>query len=389
MRVLVIMPSIPLQGMERSTLKIAAALKAGGAQVRMVLEERWATATHAAAAALGLDVVKIPHAPGPARTFNPLRWLRDRLAWGRCAARVAAIEREFAPTHIYVTNLSFFLLSLRAIRASAACVVFRLPNPPDANLRGLRRMFANYGWRHRVLPNCDAVVCNSDYTAGLVRALGAGGPAPQVIRNMVTRPPAQGASDAPRLEPGRFHAVYMGRIRPEKGVGLLLEAALALARELPDVDFHLAGEKAWRNPFATDWERRLQQAGMARRIRLLGEIEDVPGLVAQAQVHVCPSVSRNESFPNAVLEAKSQGVPSIVFPVAGLPEAVTHGGDGHVCGEITAASLAEGIRALYADRERCRALGRQAKASLTRYDDALIGEQWRALYRGCTRRRSA
>jgi glycosyltransferase involved in cell wall biosynthesis len=175
----------------------------------------------------------------------------------------------------------------------------------------------------------------------------------------------------------------MGRLRPEKGVDALLEAALILVRDLPDIDFHLAGEKAWRNPFAAAWERRLAQAGLAQRVRLHGEIEDVPGLVAQAQVHVCPSVSRNESFPNVVLEAKSQGVPSVVFPVAGLPEAVTHGVDGLVCRASTPGALSDAIRSLHAERGRANELGLRARESLAHYDDGRIGAQWRALYMEC------
>ena len=38
-------------------------------------------------------------------------------------------------------------------------------------------------------------------------------------------------------------------------------------------------------------------------------------------MHVCPSLSAGDSFPNVILDAKKAGLPSVVFPTAGLPEA--------------------------------------------------------------------
>src|SRR5581483_11951374 len=111
-----------------------------------------------------------------------------------------------------------------------------------------------------------------------------------------------------------------------------------------------------------------------------GVIEDVFGLLAGCDLHVCPSVSANESLPNVILEAKAARLPSIVFPTAGLREAVTHLQDGYVCPEPSHQALYEGIRYFLEHPEAATAMGHAARQSLERFSRERAAEEWASVF---------
>ena len=122
--------------------------------------------------------------------------------------------------------------------------------------------------------------------------------------------------------------------------------------------------------------RRNAEAGLSDRIRFLDHISDVGGLLEKADLHVCPSISSGESFPNVVLEAKHAGLPSVVFPTAGLPEAVVHGSEGLVCSGSSSKELAEKIEQYVLSPSLCRQHGTAARQSLRRHDEERITDDW-------------
>jgi glycosyltransferase involved in cell wall biosynthesis len=387
MRVLAVMPSIPLQGMERANIQIMRLVRERGAHVLFVTEATYGQRVQAAVEDSGCASTSVPVLRNFEErlhlTWRPRETLRVANAWARAARRLGAICREYRPTHIYVTNFTFFLYALPAIARARVPVVFRLPNPPGIEGRGIRRAVRASLWK-LVVAMSDMIVCNSQYSLERLRALRLAPRRARVIYNCVPerRP---GGGDAPAVDMGRFNVAYLGRIRPEKGVGELFEAAVRITREFPHVDFLLAGEYAWRNEFAASLRDRIGQARLEGRVRLLGEIEDVPGLLDRSHLHVCPSRSEGESFPNVVLEAKSRGVPSVVFPAGGLPEAVTHLVDGYVCVAPTSNALATGIQ-FFIEHEPARlAMGRAAERSLDRYARDVIRAQWAEVFQAVDR----
>src|SRR5207247_3666306 len=132
-----------------------------------------------------------------------------------------------------------------------------------------------------------------------------------------------------------LNVAFVRQIREVKGVRELVETACRIAVERHDVDFYLAGDYSWQNAFATGLMNDIRAKGLDHRIRFLGEINDVPQLLEQCDLHVCPSVWE-EPFGLVVLEAKTQGIPSVVFPSGGLKETVQHQVDGYICADKTA-----------------------------------------------------
>src|SRR5439155_6994691 len=384
-RILVVMVSIPVQGMERANLQIFKMMRERGAEVLFVTEQ-----THGARVRREVERIGCRWAMTPFMTSfgerlhltkNPGEMAVVVRAWAKAAWNLRRIHKEYQPTHVHLTNLSSFLYSLPALRRAGQSIVFRLPNPPDLNLSGYKKKLHLWIWRRCVSTLCDVIVCNSRFALSVLQDVGVAAYKTRVIPNCLAERVCAGKSDAPVVKSDRFNVIYLGRIRPQKGVKELFDAALRMTADRRDVDFYFAGEYHWKNPFAEGLIREVETRNLGSRIQFTGEIEDIFGLLRQCHLHVCPSVSAGESFPNVVLEAKSQGLPSVVFPTAGLAEAVTHLVDGYVCSEKSARELYDGIRYFLEDAGALKEAGEAARQSLEKFSRERVAEEWAALFK--------
>jgi glycosyltransferase involved in cell wall biosynthesis len=162
---------------------------------------------------------------------------------------------------------------------------------------------------------------------------------------------------AAKTEPGG-PVVYIGRLWPEKGVDVLIEAVGRLAA----VELLLVGEGPERP--------RLEALAAARapgRVRFLDWLprDDALRLVRSAAVVAVPSRSQ-ENQPLVVLEAFACGVPVVTTDLGGLPELIEPGADGEVVPADDPGALAAALEGLLADRDRAFAMGRAARAKAER-----------------------
>src|SRR5574341_2156208 len=306
-RILIIMPSIPVQGMERANLQIMKMIRERGADALFITESIYGERVRHEVEQIGCHWVTAPFESKLHFAKKPFEICIVLRAWSKAAWQINRIYREYNPTHIYVTDLNYVLYALPVLWWVRQPVIFLLPNPPDTSLRGKKRRLSDWLWRFLVVPVCDRLICNSQYTYRQLQEIGVSTEKVRVIYNCVPERRASQESDAPRVRPTHFNIVFLGRITRSKGVQELFEAARQLVCERDDVDFYLAGEYQWKNPFAEALMEHVLAERLESRIRFTGQIEDVSGLLAQCRLHVLPSVGSGESFSNAVLEAKSQG----------------------------------------------------------------------------------
>ena len=115
-----------------------------------------------------------------------------------------------------------------------------------------------------------------------------------------------------------------GRFSPEKGFGVLVEAAAATsAAENPAAGVVLFGE----GPLRAELERRIAEQGLRGRVVLPGFRTDLDSLIGGADVVVLPSYT--EGLPNVALEASAAGVPVVATAVGGnRAEAIANGVNG-------------------------------------------------------------
>jgi glycosyltransferase involved in cell wall biosynthesis len=164
----------------------------------------------------------------------------------------------------------------------------------------------------------------------------------------------------------------VARLAPQKGLPLLLDAMQLLVSDRTQLQCVIAGD----GPMRQALQARVEATRLP--VRLLGRRDDVPDLLAAADVAVCPSVW--EGQPLVVQEALRLGVPLVATDV---------GGTAQVAGQAAVlvpygdpAALAAAVRGLLQDPHRRQHLaiaGRGRAAALPTDDDAL--DQVRRIYR--------
>jgi glycosyltransferase involved in cell wall biosynthesis len=166
---------------------------------------------------------------------------------------------------------------------------------------------------------------------------------------------AEDPMPALRSAPGDY-ALFVGRLSPEKGIDVLLDA---YATGHPGVPLLIAGD----GPMRPQLERRLEGSDLGERVRLLGQ-QDRPALsalLAGARCLVLPS-RWYEGFPMVVLEAFAHGVPVMASQIGGLPEIVQAGHNGWWVGPGDSAAWSEALAQAASDPDAAMRLGKSARA---------------------------
>jgi sugar transferase (PEP-CTERM/EpsH1 system associated) len=146
----------------------------------------------------------------------------------------------------------------------------------------------------------------------------------------------------------------VGRLSPEKGHEVLIEALKRLKADLPGLSAVVAGD----GPLRGEVHRVLRAKGMEGTMRLLGYREDVPALLAAMDIFVLPS--HREGMPLALLEAMAARLPVIATNVGGCREVIVNGKNGFLVPPARPDMLAEAIRCLANKAELRRSFGDEA-----------------------------
>ncbi len=192
--------------------------------------------------------------------------------------------------------------------------------------------------------------------------------------------PAADRGSAPPLPPA--YLLFAGRIAPNKGLGLLLEAMAMLPADarLPLV---LMGK---------DWGTRSEIERIARRLRLEGALRwlsYVPDPRAWREVFrgaralVLPS--EWEAYGLVLLEAMAAGTPIVATSVGGVPEVLEGGTAGRLVPYGQPAALAQAILDALEKPEPTRAMVERARERVRGLDWSLSVERLRTLYREVVR----
>ena len=152
--------------------------------------------------------------------------------------------------------------------------------------------------------------------------------------------------------------VDVARLAPIKGHNVLLEAMAAVAPEMPGARLVLVGEAWSGQPEAL--MRQADALGLSGSVVFAGRREDVPVILAEADVCVSSSVGSEENS-RAVSEYMAAGRPVVATAVGVVPELVADGTTGVLVRPGDAGALARGILAVLADPERADRMGRAGR----------------------------
>lgn len=121
--------------------------------------------------------------------------------------------------------------------------------------------------------------------------------------------PARPGSNRPRI---RFGSV--GRMVPAKAHSILLQAFARIAPLLPESELHILGD----GPCRAEIAQMASTLGLAHRVMLPGASRDVAGFLSTLDVFVLSSI--DEGLPISLMEAMAAGLPIISTRLPGLTE---------------------------------------------------------------------
>lgn len=180
----------------------------------------------------------------------------------------------------------------------------------------------------------------------------------------------------PEPASGPIRALFIGRLVRYKGVDILLRAL----ERVPDLRLDIVGT----GPEAPRLRTLAQALAVTDRVRWYGEYpdEDIPRRMAESHFLVLPSVTSEEMFGLAAVEAMAAGRPVITTDLpSGVREVNSHGHTGLVVPLRDPDALAQAMSKLAADpglRAKMGAAGRAEVAA--RFTRRQMAEAHIALY---------
>lgn len=168
------------------------------------------------------------------------------------------------------------------------------------------------------------------------------------------------------LDPDAVLIGCFGRVREQKGVDLLVQAGLRLLPDRPRAQILFTGRiTPEHRGFADDLQARIAAAGLADRIRFLGELP-WDRLVAHYQaLDLFAAPARWEGFGLTPLEAMACGVPAIGSRVGAYEALIRDGQTGSIVDTGDAGSLTDALARWLDDDAARAAAGRAARAHVT------------------------
>ena len=149
--------------------------------------------------------------------------------------------------------------------------------------------------------------------------------------------------------------IVAGRLEPQKGHRVLLDALPSVLREFPRARLVCLSDGSLR----AELERQTDHLGLKAAVRFVGYQPDVRGWLALADLSVLPSFY--EGLPLAAVEAQAMQKPVVATAVDGTPEVVLEGKTGFVVPPGDPVRLAEAICRLLRDPELRQRMGRAGR----------------------------
>lgn len=234
--------------------------------------------------------------------------------------------------------------------------------------RKLRLMFTSAAQRHHkgftrwLIRRMEAVVATSDRAKSYLHV-----PA-TVVMHGVDCETFQPAADKPALRrslglpPDALLIGCFGRVRAQKGVDLLVDAACALLPSRPKAMVIFTGRITDDNrSFHADQLAKLRAAGVQDRVRFLGEIPWDQVVRHYQAMDLFTAPARWEGFGLTPLEAMAAGVPVVASRVGAFETLITPE-TGTLIAPDDGAALTEALRAWIDDPARLATGAKAARA---------------------------
>ncbi|MBM4017304.1 MAG: glycosyltransferase family 4 protein [Planctomycetes bacterium] len=290
-----------------------------------------------------------------------------------------------AAEHIFVRGMLPFVGVFYLLAWMCGCRVCHwIVGDPVGSLRSHRRagwlkdhLFLLYAWQERLLARLGrrltggAFVCNGEALASIYRS-------PRTVAAVSsTLTEEEFFVRADTCQSPAVRILFVGFIRPEKGLEYLIEAVALLPAGRP-WELVLVGPRDQYPDYVAGLDGIARRLGVGHRIRWTGYVPYGPQMfrwLHESDVLVLPSVS--EGTPRILLEARANSLPVVATRVGGVPTSVTDGADGLLVPPKDPAALARAVGRIIEDgrlRQSLIASGLQTARHMTldRFVEAVV-----------------
>jgi L-malate glycosyltransferase len=158
--------------------------------------------------------------------------------------------------------------------------------------------------------------------------------------------------------------VFTGRLAPQKGIPVLLEAVAQVAGSFPNIRVWILGD----GPLRLELEAQVTGKKINDQVRFFGEREDVCDFLRAADIFVLPSFYETMSF--SLIEAFAAGLPCVVTRVGDNGFAVETYRAGRVVPAGDTQALAEALSEFLGQKYLRQELGKNALSAASEFREA-------------------
>jgi glycosyltransferase involved in cell wall biosynthesis len=315
--------------------------KPAGAQLVALGQARTLAHDYELVIAVGQGPLRPPFAElgpivrGPTRLpiwgASPSRWVLDTARAVPDAARLAAIIRRRRVDAVIANSTVLVAPVLAARLAGVPVVVHAQEAPKSVAVRALFRF-------HGAL--ADTVVAISPWIAEAFAGARA-----NVLLNPVGIAIPQRSTRPRRENGGPLRLVVVGTVDRHKRQDLAVAAVAALKNHGLDAELEFVGAEA-DTAYAAEVRALAQSAGVAERVRFVGQSSDVPGHLLAADALLLPA---GEVTPLVIMEAMALGTPVIAAQMGSIPDVVVDGASGLLVTPDDPAAIAAAVARLHGE----------------------------------------
>lgn len=308
----------------------------------------------------GIEVLQIP-ATDLSRFFRAQVSLAPRFVWS---------PRKYVDTqavNVLHANSVHFQTSIAAARLRSkgdAPLVTTAHLGSPSHLGALLR-FATSSYEASVgrliLRRSDGVIAVGHSVSRHLRHLGVSEEKITVVPNGVDHDRFFASTANDRQPDGAPHILFVGRLIPNKGPHLLLEALGALRSRQINFSATFVGD----GPMRQELVRRAYEMGLGSHVSFAGHVNDVPRRLRETELLIRPSFT--EGLPLAVLEGMASRVCIVAAELPGNSELIRHGENGLLFRTGDVSSLEEQLQLAILDAPLRDSLASQATKDAARY----------------------
>lgn len=336
--------------------------------------------------------------------FDPTRLLRD----DEVTRALVDFVARFAPDLIHVHNLYALSLDTDLFLGALACPVVQTvhdysilcPNawcvhhdgtlcPGGAGLKCFEhdcrenypfdaRMVLYALLRQRLLRRVvDVMICPSRYLADLLSQHGF-----REVCHVFNYVDVEKLA-LPEVARDERSLLYLGRLDPEKGVDILLEAMPLVLAEEPRTHLTVVGDGS----VAASLRQQAADLGLSESVRFHAKVpyDEVARFYATATLMILPSIWC-ENSPLTAYECHVAGLPMVGARIGGIPDLVMDGETGYLVTPRSAADLATKVVKLLRSPDERESMSERLRERAKRYTREANVDQVEAIYDRLIRR---